>query len=41
MLTVFFPLKKYLFGTVKWAWNTIKSKFTYNGWRIASDGGGS
>ena len=41
MLTVFFPLKKYLFGTVKWAWNTIKSKFTYNGWRIASDGVGS
>ena len=30
-----FPIKNYLFGTVKLVRNTIKSRFNYNGQRIA------
>ena len=36
-----FPRKSCLFGTVKLVRKRIKSKFTYNGWRIAFDGEGS
>ena len=35
-----FTLKKCLFGTVKLVRNSVKSKFTYNGRRIAFDGEG-
>ena len=35
-----FPVKNCFLGTVKLVRNTIKSKFTYNGWGIAFDGEG-
>ena len=36
-----FPLKNYLFGTVKLTRNADRSKFNYNGQDIVSDGEGS
>ena len=40
-LTNTFTLKNCLFGTVKLVRNTMKSKFTNNGWGLAFDGEGS